>query len=109
MPNKVSKNSIPTFKELLSTRVDWLLGAADTKEASEITSTPIASLVTMRSIGNGPKYFRPAGHRAVRYLRLHLYEWMLEEGFKANTADCGSGVDLSDLFDERGNGHVSPS
>lgn len=71
----------------------WLIGAVDTKEASEITGVPSATLVTLRSKGGGPQFFKPTP-RSVRYFRMDLYQWMLAGGLKASTSDPGLSINL---------------
>ncbi len=58
----------------------WLLQGITTEEAAKMTGVPPQTLITMRSRGGGPKFVRPKGTRIVRYLRLHLIEWMLSGG-----------------------------
>lgn len=87
------------LEKLLSHSPIWLLGAVDTKEASEITRVPAATLVTLRCVGGGPRFFQPTP-RSIRYLRIDLYDWMLEGGLKTNTADTGTRVNLSSILQE---------
>ncbi|MCW9054896.1 MAG: hypothetical protein OQJ98_02890 [Candidatus Pacebacteria bacterium] len=67
----------------------WLLEFIDTDEASRLTAIPKETLITMRSRGGGPPFTRPAGTRLVRYIRVHIFDWMLSGGVKLNTADGG--------------------
>ncbi len=93
--------NLPTLASLLQANSVWLLGAVDTKEAAEITGVPVATLVTLRSTGGGPRFFLPT-LRSVRYLRIDLYEWMLAGGLKSNTADVGTQIDLRSTLLEDG-------
>ena len=66
---------------------EWLDQAVDTEEASRITGVPVATLITMSSRGNGPRFVRPKGTRIVRYFRRHLMVWLLSSGLMDNTSD----------------------
>lgn len=79
------------FATILARHPGWLDEAVTTEEASRITGVPIATLVTMRSRGGGPRFLVPRGTRLVRYLRRHLYEWLYSGGVKASTADLPPG------------------
>lgn len=80
---------------------DWLIGVVNTKEAALLTGVPVNTLVTLRSIGGGPRFIKPTP-RTVRYFRIDLFEWMLADGLKSNTAGDGIRLDLRTLLLEQG-------
>jgi hypothetical protein len=80
-------NLLPGLKAILEKHPGWLEEAVDTPEASRLTGVPIESLTTLRSRGGGPLYTRPKNSRLVRYIRRHLYEWLLSGGVLSNTQD----------------------
>lgn len=87
MAYTIDIESLPGMKRILAKSPGWLDEAVTTEEASRITGAPIATLVTMRSRGGGPRYLVPKGTRLVRYFRRDLYEWLLSGGLKKSTAD----------------------
>ncbi len=105
MSDRQSSNTPLLLPELVGLRPEWLLGAINTKEAAEITGVPESSLITRRSTGGGPRFFQPTP-RTVRYLRIDLFEWMLEGGLKTNTADLGTRVDLRSILLKKEGGNV---
>lgn len=78
---------LPGLKTILDKHPGWLEEAVDTTEASRITGVPAETLTTMRSRGGGPLYTRPRNTRLVRYLRRHLYQWLVSGGVLSNTQD----------------------
>ena len=80
------EQQLPHLLGILADKPEWLLQAVNTEEASRITGVPASTLISMRSKGGGPKFLKIENSRLVRYLRLHLYEWLLSGGIKSNTA-----------------------
>jgi len=58
----------------------------DTRGASLITGIPIATLVTYRSRGGGPRYFRLKNGR-IRYAVSDLANYVRADGPKRSTAE----------------------
>lgn len=57
----------------------------DTLGASEFTTIPESTLVTMRSKGGGPPFYRIGKRRLVRYTYADLRAWMLSNTREGET------------------------
>lgn len=84
------------FAAILARQPGWLDEAVTTEEASRITGVPVATLVTLRSRGGGPRYVVPRRSRLVRYFRRDIYYWLLSGGLRKNTAWTDPDSDESD-------------
>ena len=78
---------IPSLAEALQSNPLFLDAAIDTREASEITNTPTATLETLRTRGGGPS-FSKRGSR-VFYTRRACLEWLESFGLRKSTSDDG--------------------
>ncbi len=77
---------LPNLHDILQDNPGWLDEAVDTREASRITGTPVASLETMRVRGGGPVFLKLGA--SVRYTRRACFEHLAARR-RTSTSDSG--------------------
>lgn len=72
----------------------------DTREASRITGIPVSTLVTWRSRGGGPPFYKIPTNGRVRYEVSSLLTWIRSSGEMISTANYSQVITRDSLISE---------